>query len=222
VVNQSIAIAGMLDAPRRAGERIPEGDETTPTGPATQEPTPGPRDAEPPDAGLIQIRIRDLRQLFDTLDPAPFLERDLDDRMSEYVESCADEIPGHVPLRLQVHVPAAQIDAEQSEMVQVAVNRHYAHQADLARHRFRRMLRDGRRSLWIGLLALAACMLIADLAASSGSRLVQVLGEGLVIGGWVAMWRPIEILLYDWWPLRRQIRDRERLRDMTVELRAEG
>jgi hypothetical protein len=212
----------MLDAPRRAGERIPEGDETTPTGPATPEPTHSPRSGQPPDPGLIQIRIRDLRQLFDTLDPAPFLERDLDDRMAEYVESCADEIPGHVPLRLQVHVPEAQIDAEQSEMVQVAVNRHYAHQADLARHRFRRMLRDGRRSLWIGLLALAACMLIADLAASSGSRLVQVLGEGLVIGGWVAMWRPIEILLYDWWPLRRQIRDRERLRDMTVELRAEG
>jgi len=49
-----------------------------------------------------------------------------------------------------------------------------------------------------------------------------VLGEGLVIGGWVAMWRPIEILLYDWWPLRRELADRERLRDLRVELLAEG
>jgi hypothetical protein len=28
--------------------------------------------------------------------------------------------------------------------------------------------------------------------------------EGLTIGGWVAMWRPMEIYLYDWWPLRRR------------------
>ena len=29
----------------------------------------------------------------------------------------------------------------------------------------------------------------------------EILCEGLVIGGWVVMWRPIEVLLYDWWPL---------------------
>ena len=51
---------------------------------------------------------------------------------------------------------------------------------------------------------------------------MRVLGEGLVIGGWVAMWRPIEILLYDWWPLRREIALRERLKDLTVELLADS
>jgi hypothetical protein len=34
-----------------------------------------------------------------------------------------------------------------------------------------------------------------------------VLREGLLIIGWVALWRPVEIFLYDWWPvLRRQQR----------------
>jgi hypothetical protein len=65
-------------------------------------------------------------------------------------------------------------------------------------------------------------MLIADAASDSSWRSVRVLGEGLVIGGWVAMWRPIEILLYDWWPLRREIALRERLRDLTVELQADS
>jgi hypothetical protein len=174
------------------------------------------------DPGVIRLRVRDLRQLFDTLDPAPFLERDLDGRMAEYVESSAVEIPAHLPLRLVVHLPGSLIEAGQQEMVQTAVHRHYQHQTDLVRRRFRLMLREGRRSLWIGLLVLAACMLIADMASASGWRTVRVLGEGLVIGGWVAMWRPIEILLYDWWPLRREVADRERLRDIRVELLAEA
>jgi hypothetical protein len=28
----------------------------------------------------------------------------------------------------------------------------------------------------------------------------------LVIGGWVAMWRPMEVFLYDWWPVRAEAR----------------
>jgi hypothetical protein len=174
------------------------------------------------DAGVIRLRVREVRQLFDTLDPAPFLERDLDDRMAEYVETCAAEIPMHLPLRLVVHLPKEQIQVGQQETVQTALGRHYQHQADLVRHRFRRMMREGRRSLLIGLLALAACMLIADVASDSSWRSARVLGEGLVIGGWVAMWRPIEILLYDWWPLRREIALHERLRDLTVELQADS
>jgi hypothetical protein len=178
--------------------------------------------ADPSDPGVIRLRVRDLRQLFDTLDPAPFLERDLDDRMAEYVESCAAEIPRQLQLRLVVHLPHDQIEAGQRETVQTAVQRHYQHQADLVRQRLRRMMHEGRQSLAIGLVVLTACLLIADAASSSSWHGVRVLGEGLVIGGWVAMWRPIEILLYDWWPLRREIADHERLRDLPVELLADA
>ena len=43
-----------------------------------------------------------------------------------------------------------------------------------------------------------------ELARSFGlpeSHARDILREGLVITGWVAMWRPLEVLLYDWWPL---------------------
>ncbi len=174
------------------------------------------------DPGTIRVRVRELRQLFDTLDPAPFLERDLDERMAEYVESSAAEIARHLPLRLVVHVPAEQIQPGQQETLQTAVIRHYQHQTDLVRQRFRRLMREGRSSLLIGVVTLAAFMLIADAASESRWRILRVLGEGLVIGGWVAMWRPMEILLYDWWPLYREIADCERLRALQVELQAEA
>jgi len=45
-----------------------------------------------------------------------------------------------------------------------------------------------------------------------------ILLEGLLIGGWVAMWRPLEIFLYDWWPIRAQARLFDRLADMPVTI----
>jgi hypothetical protein len=33
---------------------------------------------------------------------------------------------------------------------------------------------------------------------------LEILRQGLVIAGWVAMWRPIQIFLYEWWPITRR------------------
>jgi hypothetical protein len=46
--------------------------------------------------------------------------------------------------------------------------------------------------------------------------------EGLVIGGWVAMWRPLEIFLYDWWPIHAEARLFDRLAAMPVRIEYPG
>ena len=43
--------------------------------------------------------------------------------------------------------------------------------------------------------------------------------ESLTIGGWVSMWRPLEIFLYDWWPIRNEARLSDRLAAMPVRIR---
>ena len=44
--------------------------------------------------------------------------------------------------------------------------------------------------------------------------------EGLIILGWVANWRPIEIFLYDWWPLAQRRQLYLRLAEAKVEVRS--
>ena len=56
-------------------------------------------------AGVIEIRIREMAQLFDSLDPSPFYERDLDPRAEEYIVSWAGELPAEIPLRIVVYPP---------------------------------------------------------------------------------------------------------------------
>ena len=72
----------------------------------------------------------------------------------------------------------------------------------------------------IGVICLGASIAIGNLVARalSDSTLGDVLRESLLIGGWVAMWRPLEIFLYDWWPIRDEGRLYDRLRTMSVRI----
>ncbi|MEO7414810.1 MAG: hypothetical protein ABIZ81_15805 [Opitutaceae bacterium] len=71
----------------------------------------------------------------------------------------------------------------------------------------------------IGLLFLAACLFLSELIAKLGyGATADLVRESLTIGGWVAMWRPLEIYLDDWWPLRDELRLAERLARMHVRL----
>ena len=47
----------------------------------------------------------------------------------------------------------------------------------------------------------------------------SIIQEGLIILGWVAMWRPLDIYLYRWWPIYRLGKIYEKLSTMPVEIR---
>jgi hypothetical protein len=81
-------------------------------------------------------------------------------------------------------------------------------------------MRRGRLSLLIGVVFLAVSVLAGEMIenALAGLRLGPILRESLLIGGWVAMWRPLEIFLYDWWPIRAEERLFQRLSAMAVRI----
>ena len=81
---------------------------------------------------------------------------------------------------------------------------------------------EGRATLWRGLLFLALCLLGSSLLGTTGMLpryLEHYIDEGLIIAGWVALWYPLDVLLYQRWPLRRELRLYENLRDMRLEFR---
>jgi hypothetical protein len=82
------------------------------------------------------------------------------------------------------------------------------------------LFRNGRIALAIGLAVVTASVIIGDIVASvfAESGVGGILRESLLIGGWVAMWRPLEVFLYDWWPIRADARLYDRLSAMTVKV----
>ena len=54
---------------------------------------------------VVEIRVDDIAQLFHTLDPFPFREKDLDREAEEYIVGWARELPADRPFRIVVHFP---------------------------------------------------------------------------------------------------------------------
>jgi hypothetical protein len=177
-----------------------------------------------PNAVRIELRVAELRQLFNAMDPSPFGERDLDPKAEAFIFDWAREAPRRAPLTLLDHLDRDPGLPGESEALADAVHRFFAHGAASARRRLRELLRRGRISLLIGLTALAVATVLADLFgnALSGRRIGEVLRESLAIGGWVAMWRPLEVFLYDWWPIRAEARLFDRLAAMPVRIAYQG
>ena len=110
-------------------------------------------------------------------------------------------------------------DAELSALVGEAVRNHFLYRSARKRRELRALLRRGRLSLAIGLAFSGACIAIANLVVgNSDSPLSAIARESLVIGGWVARWRPLEIFLYDWWEVRRWQLEYARLAQMTTRV----
>jgi hypothetical protein len=170
------------------------------------------------DSLLIELKLRDTRQLFNSLDPSPFIEKDLDDDAEIYIVDAVREIRVHRSKKLIVYLPPELVGTDDARALPRAVQAYFAYRADHAAMQLRHTLREGVIALGIGLSFLTVCLVLREsLVVSSGAR--SVVGEGLLIMGWVAMWRPIQTFLYDWWPIRRHRTLLGEIANMPIEVR---
>ncbi len=151
----------------------------------------------------IEIKLNQVQQLFDSHDPAPFRERDLDKKAEDYIVESFKALKTTAPIQLIIHLPENQIlPHTELELIQ-AIRHHFTLQANFTRRKITDLLTQGQWFFLTGIVFLAVCTYFAYyLLHFTDAILKHTLGEGLNIIGWVAMWKPIEIFLYDWRPLR--------------------
>lgn len=190
----------------------------TRTSPAMDKPSAG--DPLPSNCSVIEVQVGELKQLFDAIDPSPFRERDLDPKAEEFIVGWAKDLPRNATLALIVDLDREAGLPDEAAVLRDAIHAFFRHRAERYRQRLRELFRLGRSSLAIGLVALAVAIALGDfLATLIKGRIGEVLRESLTIGGWVSMWRPLEVFLYDWWPIRNEARLADRLASMPVRIR---
>jgi hypothetical protein len=145
----------------------------------------------------INLKLRELSQLFNSMDPSPFLDRDLDHDAEEFIVSWAGELPASHGFELVIHLTTPS-EPDNAADVQDAVQHYFATRAEMKRREFRQLLRRGHISLLIGLVFLSLCLVASGFAAR--------LGAGSAAG------------IVDWWPLRDEWRNLQRLARMRVRL----
>lgn len=174
----------------------------------------------PPGVHHIELSLRDINQLFNTMDPSPFHEKDLDHDAEEFILSWSQEYHRHEPVDLIIHLEKLPEGHNAQRLIADAVHNYFAYRTRSNQLEFKRLMKQGRLTLLVGSSFLAACFLVIELLAlRKPDVLPTFLKEGLTIAGWVAMWRPLEIYLYEWWPLRRRGQVFGKLSRMPVEVR---
>lgn len=169
---------------------------------------------------LIEIGLKQVAQLYNSFDPSPFHEKELDAEADRYIFTAAREIGADKPFKLVIDLPHDAVATPEAKAIEPAIRGHFLYRLQTARRDLRHELLRGRTSLFIGLAFLFACMAARELTLAFWPSAIQrILGEGLLIIGWVAMWGPLEIFLYGWWPIAGTCRILERLAMLDVVLR---
>jgi hypothetical protein len=170
----------------------------------------------------IAIRVRTIGQLFNSFDPSPFHEKDLDNDAEDYIVSWARELPSDQPLSIVVHVPPQEAESPEAAGLAEAIANYFENRARRLEHELRELFRIGWRSLAIGTTVLLLCLTASQLVSRlmPNPTTARIVEESFILVGWVANWRPIEIYLYDWWPIRRRLRLYRRIANAPVTVRA--
>jgi hypothetical protein len=171
--------------------------------------------------GAIEIRLRTFGQLFKTLDPSPFHGAVLTPEAEQYLLQRVKELPKNEPVRIVLHLPAAEAAQHPPFDIVAAMTSHFADRATMESKRIQELFRNGRRAAAIGFVVWSFCLFLAWHIPNvfPVRPLTHIVQQSFVILGWVAMWKPVEIILYDWLSPRRRQRLLERLAAAEIVVR---
>lgn len=167
---------------------------------------------------IVSVRVKRLGQLFNSFDPSPFWDQDLDKEAAEFIETEFRDRPRDRSWVL--NIAAADAGGYSEHDVQEAVKHYYQRSSDSIRQQTREHFRTGRMALVLGVGVFAACMIGRQLLNGLfADGMPLVLGEGLIVLGWIALWLPTEHFVYDIAPLVRERKFLHRLSQLRVRVR---
>jgi len=171
---------------------------------------------------VIEIDLSSVKQLFNSFDPAPFHEKELDINAENYIVDMVDDFPLKTPFKLVIYLHGEKKTTDEGVRTIVhAIRSHFRFRMMQQDVKFRTKFRNGRWALLIGLLFVTIAMIARQLVyASWGSDhlISQIIADSLLIIGWAAMWEPVTILLYELWPIILQKKIYEKISTMEIDV----
>jgi hypothetical protein len=168
---------------------------------------------------LIEIKLSSVMQLFNSFDPAPFHEKELDSAAEHYIVDTVKDFPVKTRFKIVIYLPADIAGTERALKIPQAIQNHFEYKMMVQDRKFRSRFRHGRFTLLIGLSFLTLALLARHYVSSLSDVLAaQLFADALLIIGWAAMWEPITVLLYELWPIIRLKKTFERISRMEIAI----
>jgi hypothetical protein len=168
---------------------------------------------------LIEITLSSVLQLFNSFDPAPFHEKELDSAAEHYIVETVKDFPKKTPFKILIYLPPDIAATERAQKIPRAIQNHFEYRMLVSDRKFRQRFRHGRSSLIIGLSFLTIALLARQAVSSLENHiLAQLIADALLIIGWASMWEPVTVLLYELWPIIQQKRIYEKISRMEIDV----
>ena len=146
-------------------------------------------------------RVEDLYNRYDRT--APYVRRDLDAELVDYLIDCARELSPR-PFAIRFILGHA-LDAETCRRIQGSVSNFFHYMMELERRNIRRMLNRSGIFFCIGIAILFCSVWLNRLLGEERSVVANVFAEGLTIAAWVSLWEALATFLIEWFPHRRML-----------------
>jgi hypothetical protein len=133
-------------------------------------------------------------------------------------------------VRLTLFLPPDQITPGLELRLKESMKDYCLYQVNQFQQSLNMQRRLGRRTLWVGLTILVIALILSGLGGyimeNATSKFMIGLGgfmfNGFMIIGWVSLWTPTSMLLFDWWPDAVSKRTYEKMAEMPVVIRSEN
>jgi hypothetical protein len=151
---------------------------------------------------VIEIKLSSVIQLFNSFDPAPFHEKELDSAAEHYIVDTVKDFPKKTAFKIIIYLPPDIAQTDRAQKIPQAIHNHFEYRVLVQDRKFRQRFRHGRSTLLIGLTFLAIALIARQLVSGIANHLLaQIFADALLIIGWAAMWEPITVILYELWPI---------------------
>ncbi|MCP9820185.1 hypothetical protein KBZ18_11890 [Synechococcus sp. Cruz-9H2] len=157
----------------------------------------------PANLNRITISVVSVDRLIDA-GGTPLIQPHIHPDVARWIYEEAKENPHIYGYEIEILVPVS--DSARGAEVESTVQSYFLSEAEWADKEFRAILRNGFASLMRAFLVVVALTLLSEfLHGIWKNRFYLVLSESLVIIGWVTLWGPLDLLLFE----RNRIRRRQ-------------
>lgn len=144
---------------------------------------------------LIDVQLEDYRDAYSDWDFSPFVNRDLDEDLTEYLLECSYEIPFKYDLIIRFYI-LNQVKSESREKKSITgMYNYFEYKIRHLKNYRMRVFRDIFYYLLFGTIMLVAGSYVDVFFPESIG--MKVLSEGIFIGGWVMIWEMFSAWIFD-------------------------
>src|SRR5688572_18447617 len=169
----------------------------------------------------IKLSLLSIDQILLRPKPSNYRRRMLNEDVEDFIIEEARACPRQNAILLTINLPANEIVSALG--IRAAIASHFEHLRKKSEKDCLRTIHLGWRSLLVGfafLILIFGLTQIGDRIIPEGG-VAMMIRESLVILGWVAMWRPADLLLYEWYPFKRDATLFRKLANSEVQVVAE-